>query len=266
MRLIDPIDLPIPRSWGMGLPPASVKTSCAIGVDVRPGSWDCGIGFMNRSKPDQPVAKLVFYGKVRDEKDVIFLCNQYPVKCGVVDCRPESTIVTRMIEKLRRQHKQFWKAQYAPNTSSGIEIQINEKEKLVTLHRTMALDRVFYAASNGLGLAIPQNFREICSGQFASELCTSTRVPVIERGAESINWTAGADHAHHCLAYMMVAMEIGKRSMGDSTAITTIRGSVAGSLADNSDGDDDRFVDPLSMGEATERDDGSVFWDSDVGF
>jgi hypothetical protein len=226
----------------MGIQPSSVTSPCAIGIDVKPNSYDCCIGQVVKPAHDVDIAQIVFYGKVRDEKDVIWLANQYPVRCGVADCRPESTIIARMIEKLRKQRKEFWRAQYSPN-SAAIEMTLNEKERLVTLHRTMALDNVFFRASTATGLALPQNFREICSGQFMSEMCNSTRVPVIERGEEAWRWTSGSDHSHHAMSYMLVAMKIGRLAMGASNLITTVPGAVSGSIAANISDEDD--VDPF---------------------
>src|ERR1035441_1029193 len=122
--VIDPIKFPLPVYWGAGVPPKTVKTPCALGCDVRPGSFDVCIGDVLRPRPDLVIPRILFYGKVRDEADVIYLAQQYPVKCGIADCRPESTVIKRMIDKMRSMRKDFWRAQYPPNASSNVEMVI----------------------------------------------------------------------------------------------------------------------------------------------
>lgn len=249
----------------MGIPPLKVRSSCAVGVDVRPGSYDIAIGESSRVNPEQSVAKLVFYGKVRDEKDVLWLCDQYPVRCGVADGRPDTTIIFRMVEKLRKARKDFWRAQYNPNPINNVEMTMNEAEHIVTLHRTMALDNVFFAAHTAMGLALPENFMEICAGQFSKEMCSSTRVPVIFKGQEAWEWTGGADHAMHAVGYMMAAMRIGKMSMATSDFITITRGAVQGSIQASSDDEESDFVNPFSSpGEPSEME-GRIIWGDDAG-
>lgn len=262
---IEPIHLPLPRGC-MGIQPMKVTSPCAMGIDQRPGSWDVAIADVVRPKPDRPMVRLVFYGKVRNEEDAIWLAQQYPVRCGVGDSRPDAMIMSRMVEKLRKMRKDFWRVQYNPNNANAVEMMINDKERLLTVNRTMAMDELLYKAATDASLLIPQNFREICSGAFASEICVPTRVPVIERGEDTYSWTDGTDHTFHALTYMLVALKVGKLTMGNSTLITTIKGAVEGSIASNSDSADDEFVDPTDPAGMTIMDDGRVIWGDDVGF
>jgi hypothetical protein len=263
MSEIRKINLPLPPGCA-GIPPKKVLTPCGLGCDIRPGSFDVCIGTIESPRPGVLIPRIVFYGKVRDEEDVIFLCQQYPVRCGIADCRPETTVIKRMIDRLTAMKKKFWRAQYTPNASSNIEMSVNEQEKIVTLHRTMALDTVFFAASNGM-LALPQNYMEICQHKFASEMCQSTRVPVMERGEEAWHWTSGSDHAFHAVAYMIAAMTLGKLSQYHSDVITTIPGATQGSIKENSDKDDEfgcEWMDPMAglPGVPSLDDEGRQMW------
>jgi hypothetical protein len=198
------IKLPLPHGC-MGMSPSLLKKPCALGCDIRPGSFDVLIGDIHCPAPDRKILRLVFAGKVRDERDVIWLAHQYPVRCGVVDSRPEGTLAKRLVERMIRARKDFWRAQYATNPSA-VEMSVNQEERLLTLERTMTLDSVFFGFSTGLGVAIPQNFKEITAGKFKSELCASTRSPVMWKNQPWYRWTENcADHAFHAWNYMLVA-------------------------------------------------------------
>lgn len=266
----EPIKFPLPPYWGAGVPPKAVNTPCGAGCDVRLGSFDVCIGDLFRPRPGVSIPRILFYGKVRDEADVIYLCQQYPVKCGVADCRPESTLIKRMIEKMRRLRKNFWRAQYPPNSTSNVEMVLNEAEHLVTLHRTMTLDEVFFAVSNGM-MAVPQNFMEICHGDFVKELTNPTRVPVIERGEENWHWTKGKDHPLHAIGYWLAAMKIGKLSGFNAEILMPVRGAVKGIIGSSTDRPDDpdsEFVDLPSgiPGMADVDGSGRSTWGDDMGF
>lgn len=205
-RILEQIPMPLPRSWGWGVRPGDVRNRCAMGVDVRPDSWDVAIldcHRPNRHKPDHMPFRLVFNGKVRDEKDVIWLAHQYPVVCGGVDSRPDGTLAKRLVTALRRTRRDFWRVQYNTNPSN-VEFAKNEKEHLITLERTMTMDEVFIALQSGQGLALPQNYREIGGGTFVSELCAPTRVQVEWHGQDVPRWTEKEeDHTFHCVNYGM---------------------------------------------------------------
>src|SRR6185437_11010182 len=124
---------------------------------------------------------LVFYGNLQDGDECLKIMTEYKVAMALGAARPDSTHMVRVQKDAEKQHINFWRAQYN-GSPSVVEITKNEKEKLLTLERTMSLDGVFYAISTALGLAIPQNLREICGnvtgadGGFVKEICASTRI------------------------------------------------------------------------------------------
>lgn len=264
MPQIPNITLPLPKGC-MGIPPDAVRNPCAMGVDVRPGSWDVSIGDVVRRGP-KFVARLVFYGKVRDEDDVVWLCNQYPVRCGVVDVRPEQSIAPRMVKSLRAQHKEFWRAQYNTNPTA-VEMTVNEKEHLLTLERTMAMDEVYFALDKGETMAIPENYASIEGGQFSNELKAPTKVPILWHGEPWWRWTDGADHAFHSLNYLLVAMKVGKLWQARTTGITTIKGMTesVGRKDRIDDPDESDYIDPMgSPSDPFVGDDGTATWSDQI--
>jgi len=246
----------------MGIPPDTLRNPCACGVDVRPNSWDVSIGDVVRRGPKY-VARLVFYGKVRDEEDVKRLCDEYPVRCGVIDVRPETTLATRLVKSMRKRHKDFWRAQYNTNPTA-IEMTVNENEHLLTLERTMSMDEVYFALDKGESLAIPENYASIEDGKFAEELKAPTKVPIVWHGEPWWKWTEGADHSFHSLNYMLVAMKVGKLWQARTTGITTIKGMTEGpgGVRGRIDGPDDSdYLDPMgSPSEPFIGEDGSSTW------
>lgn len=231
----------------MGVQPSSVTRACAMGCDVRPGSWDVAIAEPWKIKDqDMVMAKLVFYGKVQDEEDVMFLAQQYPVSCGVMDSRPDGSLIQRTVRQLNKMGKDFWRAQYNTNPSN-IERVTNEKEKLVTLNRSMTMDNVLHAFISGLGMALPQNYKYIHKGRsdeygdFVSELLTPTRVTKDASKGEDglVDWTKGEDHAYHAINYLLAAIAIGKFNLPRGRVMMPMLGAVAGTLSDSFDDDDD---------------------------
>jgi hypothetical protein len=259
--IIPPADLP--RTC-MGIPPDALKSPCAVGCDVRPGSFDLAIGDVLR-RGAKFVARLVFYGKVRDENDVAFLCDQYPVRCGVIDVRPESSIAMRFVKQMRAKHKEFWRAQYNTNPTT-VEMTLNEREHLLTLERTMNMDEVYFAFDKGESLAIPENYMSIEGGQFVTELKAPTKVPIVWHGEPWWRWTEGADHAFHALNYMLVAMKVGKLWQARTQEIMTIKGLTEGpSGAGRLDGPDEDYIDPVgSPSEPFVGDDGATTWSDSI--
>ena len=236
--------MPFPKTC-MGLQPKLVRGACAMGCDVRPGSWDVAIGDYVWPRPDLKVARLIFYGKVRDEVDVIFLAHQYPVAAGITDSRPDGTLAKRMVERLRRGGKDFWRAQYNTHPTN-VEITENNKEKLLTLERTMTLDGVFYAVNTALGLALPQNWRDLGGrgmgedvGAFGRELMNPTRIPDLWHGQPYDRWTEdGDDHSLHALNYMLVALQRCKLVVAGAESLMASRGRVVSTLTDAMDYED----------------------------
>lgn len=248
---------PLPDG-SMGLPPKSIVGPCAMGCDVRPGSYDVSIVDIQKPRPDMKIPRLVFYGKVRDENEVAWLAQQYPVRVGIVDCRPDGTVIDRFVKRMNKLHKNFWRVQYNPNSASAIEMSFNEANRLITLHRTMAIDEVFFAVSN-TAMAIPENFRDICSGLFAREMCNSTRTAEINsRGEESYSWSKGDDHALHSLAYSCCAVKIGKLNTIGSDSNSFARGIVESTFG--------KKADPMDIADDMPEEDEGMSWSFDAGF
>jgi hypothetical protein len=193
----------------MGVTPSSVRGPCAIGVDVRPGSWDVVCGDVVMSPAGLYVARPLFVGMVRDELDVLHVMQQYKVRVGVCDTRPETTLAKRLQVSARDKGIEVWRAEY--NTSpSTIDMQANEKEMVLKLDRTMTLDTVHYAFQTGLTVVLPQNFKEITGGDFVREMCSSQRVPTRWMGKDCYTWEGrGADHAFHAFNYFLAAIRKG---------------------------------------------------------
>lgn len=226
----------------MGVQPTSVRGPTAIGVDVRPQSWDCAVGDLIRVKGDEWAPRLLFYGKVPDERAVLFLMQQYAVRFGCSDSRPDGTLALRLQNlAIARLGMKFWRTQYATSPTE-IKVTLNEKEGLLTLDRTKTLDDVHWAFQTGRFL-LPQNFLEIGrihhvadrpkvsdgSSDFASELTSSARILTTWHQREAYLWKeSGPDHAFHALNNLLVAMDMGNLKRGTDTEFA---GSTSGIVA-----------------------------------
>lgn len=216
----------------MGLLPSMIVGRCAVGCDIRPGSWDVAIGDVVLGSKGLRVPRLVFYGKVRDDEDVEALADQYRAVGGVSDSRPDATLAERLQGRMRKKGMRWWRANY--NTApSDVKMQENVGEGILKLERTMTLDDVHWGFLTGIGIALPQNFREIAGGDFAKEMTSSTRVPTRWHGQEWNRWAdQGPDHAFHAINYMLVAMaKIGLAAWGSGEIVGATPGYMRGAKA-----------------------------------
>jgi len=244
--------------------PALVKGPSALGCDIRPGSFDVCICDLLMARNDLWVKRLVFYGKVPDEKAVEFLARQYRVRVGCCDSRPEGTLALRLQQALLKNHVEFFRCQYA-TCETEVKITENREERLLTLARTKTLDDVHHDFSTALGWLIPQNYLEIgrtaylseagrraakeshgdvWSGgkDFATELKASTKILTTQHGRPAYVWTEGTDHAFHALNLLNVAVARGDlQRFGGTAVVGPVKGLVANTLQDSLDDDDDDF-------------------------
>jgi len=220
-----------PKTGCMGVQPATVKGPCAAGVDIRPGSWDVVVGDVQQSQGTKlPVVRPVFIGKVVDEEQVLFVLRQYRVRFAVADTRPETTLAKRLQVACVPHGIKLWRAEYntAPST---VEVQENAVEGILKLDRTLTLDAVWYAFSQGLTVILPQNYREVTRGSFVREMCSSSRVPTKWLGRDAYAWEhQGPDHGFHAFNYLLTAVRMsnllaygGDRTMGATRGVVTSR-------------------------------------------
>jgi hypothetical protein len=233
----------------LAMPFNLLSPPCLAGVDIRTGSWDVIIADLPTGAGKNRVLRPVFIGKLRDEHEVLWLCRQYRVRCGVADCRPEGTLALRMQEDARKYGIEFWRAEY--NTNFGTEEMTPNREKnLVKLDRTLSLDVVHHNFRMGVGVVLPQNYREANHGKFAAELCASQRIPTRWQGKDTYQWEkTGDDHGLHALNYLWVAYKLsGMAGWANSETMAPMAGLVESTLSANLEGGDE----PLEGGEVQE--------------
>jgi hypothetical protein len=231
-------------SYGMDL--SQVSGPCAFGCDVRPGSWDLQIGDLVRPKPDELlVPRLVFAGKLRDEYEVVFLLQQYRVRLGICDSRPEATLAARLQSACRAIGIDVWRAQYATTPQNKAICGVNTRERILTLERTMTLDAVHHRLRMSQ-MALPENFRHIAGGEFVQEMTSCTRISRKWHGTDSYTWDKnGADHQFHAMNYLLTAMEFGHLDrMGSSMAVGAELGYVS---RPGDDEDDEMDLEPIKL-------------------
>ncbi len=203
----------------MGLHPRDTGFPCLAGIDVRYGSFDVVIADLVKSRiTGMNALRIVFYGKVNDDIQSLFVCQQYRVRFGLIDTRPEATLAKRMQEIAEKKNIELWRAQYNPNPGGTIDITKNEGQQLVTLERTMTMDCVHHAFQTGQGIVIPQNYKEIAQGQMSGELQGTTRISERRGGREVYVWekTGTADHAFHAINLLLAAYKMsGFMAFGD---------------------------------------------------
>jgi hypothetical protein len=219
----------------MGIEPARCVGPRVQGCDIRPNSWDVAVMDVVAVRKGLYVPRLAFYGKVSDEAQALFVAKQYSVMAHVSDSAPDATLAERLQQALRRIGVKAWRASYL-TAPSDVKITENTVERVLKLERTMVLDDVHYAFFGGLGIAIPQNYLEICGGAWKSELSSMTRTPTKWHGREYNDWVKhGDDHAFHTLSYAFVALEMSgllTRPGGDAT-LGAVRGMVESTLGRN---------------------------------
>lgn len=227
----------------MGLKLRYVMPPCVAGIDVRPGSYDIIVAdFQDSRIYERRVLRPVFIGKVRDERESIYVMLNYGVKTCVIDARPETTLAKRLQVESERHFVDAYRAQY--NTQpSAVEYTYNENEKLYTLERTMTLDRVQHLFMNLQRVALPRNYQEITGRQFVSEMTSSTRTPTIWHGRDYHDWVErGADHAFHAFNMCLHAAIVSGLFEADMAGGAILsRGKVASSQQDALDPDDPGF-------------------------
>lgn len=216
----------------MGVPLHLIHPPCIAGIDIRGFSFDVVIADLVRNRhTNHSVIRPVFYGKVRDDLETLFVCQQFKVRFGLVDCRPEATLAKRMQDQAETFGIELWRAQYNPTPGGTIEMTRNEGEKLVTLERTMTMDCVQHAFLVGQSVVLPENFRLIAEGKMASELCSTTRVPYTSGGRDCRIWqkTGEADHAFHAFNLLFAALKLSGLESG-ATEMAPEQGIVVSSM------------------------------------
>jgi hypothetical protein len=215
--------------WCMGLDPKLCARPCAAGIDIRPDSWDvCVLDVVRSQKVAQlRVPRLVFYGKVEDEAQAWHVLCNYGVRFGVADAQPDATLAERLQKRAQKRAMMFWRARYN-SAPSEVKVVENALEGMLRLERTMVLDDVQFALAGGLGLALPQNYKLICGGDFAREMVASVRVPEMWHQRLCFKWqNQGPDHAFHAVSYALVALEKGKLlNLGTDATMGAIPGIV----------------------------------------
>lgn len=206
-------------SHAMGLPPKHCVRPCAAGIDIRPGSWDTIIGDVVKNPKGEYVSRIVFQAKLDDEDQVEQVIAAYGVACAVKDSRPETTIAERLQKRLRKKGIQSWRCSYL-TTPSDVKILEVADEGIIRVDRTMTLDDIPWQMNTGT-MAVPQNFRSICRGEFLQEMCASTRLPRITHGREWWDWdnARNADHSFHALNYLLLAIQVGKLMFRNNDAV-----------------------------------------------
>lgn len=223
-------------------------------MDVRRGSWDLIIADLQQSQQTKArVLRPVFVGKMRDEIDALWMLRQYFVHTLVVDSRPEAELAIRLQESARKHGIMAWRAEYATNPVSA-EMTLHEDAKTVKLDRSTSLDRVRFNFQLGQNIVLPQNYKELNSGEFAAELCSSVRMFKSWGGRESIFWeNAGPDHAFHAMNYLITAFRLsGMEGWATSETMAPSLGIVESALEHNimepeeGDAEDGDLVAPVS--------------------
>lgn len=188
----------------MGFPIKFAMPPCVCGIDVRPGDYTTIIGdIVHSSKFEKRVLRTIFAGKLKDERECLFVMLNYGVRFCLIDARPETTLAKRLQEEAQRHYIEGFRAQY--NTQpSAVEWTLNESEKLFTLEQTMTLDRVQHLFQEQSRVALPRNYADILKRQFLQEMISSTRTPMTWHGRDYNKWVErGPDHFFHAYNLML---------------------------------------------------------------
>ncbi len=224
----------------MGLPVEAIRGPVACGLDVAFGMYDFSMLEWVCPKPGFIVPRLVWYGKLENEKAAIFLVNQYRARSIVIDSRPDATIALRFQQEIKSTGVKCWRAQYSPTLTGNRRIVADNKEGIITLDRTLTLDAVFFGYVITGQLGLPQNFRDLAGGKFVPEMAASNREPVVWHGVPTFAWKSNsADHAFHSLGYAMTASEMCRLHELQTNNIPPMKGIVSGGPSDYMDDEDD---------------------------
>jgi hypothetical protein len=228
-----------------GVNPKRVHGPVACGLDIRPTSYDTAVIELISLPGDTTgtlVPRLVFYGKVPDERTGIYLIRQYRARAVVADSAPDFTVVRRMAQAVNWWGVKMWRAQYL-TTPSQVKIAENADEGILKLERTLSLDDVWWKFHTK-GILVPQNFRDICGGKFVTELTSSTKIETPwQNGGTRMRWDkAGDDHVFHALGYALAAAEWGNIArFGGGSLVGPTKGLVASTIDQSMDDADSVF-------------------------
>lgn len=202
-----------------------VKGPCVFGTDLRPGVFDLTIADAVKGSDGQAF-RPIFIGKLDNPIQVMAVCLYYRPVMGLVDARPDFTATAGFQAKLAEYGIDVWRCQYNTNPDSSEEEYRDEEQGLITIHRSMSIDKVWMAIRSGRNVILPKNFSEIEGGKFKRELCGAYRTFEEYRGKTGVLfWKKRADHddALHSLNYCYKAWEMaGLNNYGDGASLSIV--------------------------------------------
>jgi hypothetical protein len=182
---------------------------CSMGVDVG-GNLDVRISESHHGK-----RRAVFIGKVKSFDDIHDLILQYNVEVCVVDSMPETQLVQDFQESAPID---VWLCRYGSEGADKRMVK-NGSKRILNVDRTNALDRSF-SAMKAKKNVLPANYRSICKGAYADEMCGPVRQTTEDgKGNLKYEWSKCKDHQRHADLYDMLAFNLMDEMVIDDVTI-----------------------------------------------
>lgn len=176
------------------LMPVDSKLPCIMGVDVGKK-----LHIIIREIIEGGLFRLVFAGTVREFEDLDSLFCRFNIVGYVIDAMPETR---KAAEYAKKYPGRGWICRYVNGLK---EIATNEEERVVSVDRTMAMDKVQKNFEHRRNL-IPRNAQSLDTGDFYAQMKTPTRIYDLEKNR--YDWLGDPDHYYHAEVYSMVAHQV----------------------------------------------------------
>lgn len=173
------------------------KKYCSMGVDVGK-KFDVRVSEVDEMTGER---KLVFSGKVENEKELIEIGVSYNVEACVIDSMPE----TRIAREFQQQAPFYvWLCRY---NGEGMDspVKRDSKQLMMSCDRTWLLDKTFAEIKKGRNI-FPENFESAINGVLVKEMCGTVRTAERDKkGNVRYIWSKCQDHQRHADGYDYLA-------------------------------------------------------------
>jgi len=176
------------------LMPVSSKIPCVMGVDVGKK-----MHVIIREIVPGGLFRLVFAGTVREFEELDSLFSRFNIVGYVIDAMPE----TRKANEYAKKHPgRGWVCRYVNGLK---EIAANENERVVSVDRTMAMDKV-QKSFEQRRFIIPRNAQSLDNHEYYAFMKNPTRIYDLEKNR--YDWLGDSDHYYHAEVYCLVAYQV----------------------------------------------------------
>ncbi len=176
---------------------------CSMGIDVG-ANFDVRVSNLTARGTRQ----MVFVGKIRQQSELFDIMRRYNVQVAVMDAEPEAAISREVQDVAASYGTTVWLNKYRYSEGLTTSLLVHESDLTIHVDRTEALDNTFSAIKRKRNL-LPENFRDLLSGEYLAEMCASVRETTDDgKGRRRNIWTKCKDHQFHADNFDRMASEL----------------------------------------------------------